>query len=250
MAAFVLIVVLLLALPATAGAVTASVQQYWELPDPTPDDSGGCGRYAMCPRDMVVVDAAPAENNHVVIAAESSAPDPHSTLARYRFVVTDEAGVQAGPGCEQLEFFSAACTAAALGFVWLGDGDDSFASKDPVFVDAGPGQDLLQDGRGRMIGGAGDDVIVGRVGFGGAGDDVLAVEGGRGGSGDDVLRCFPRITPCTLRGDAGDDLLIGGASSDEIFAGRGADRVDCGPGSRDRAVADRRDTVRRCERAG
>ena len=53
-----------------------------------------------CPPDMVVVTAAPAENNHVVIAAESSGRD-----LRNRFVVTDPAGaLQAGPGARSWTF--------------------------------------------------------------------------------------------------------------------------------------------------
>ena len=42
---------------------------------------------------------------------------------------------------------------------------------------------MIQDSNGRMTGGAGDDVIVGRRGAGGAGDDVLMVESGVGDSG-------------------------------------------------------------------
>jgi hypothetical protein len=246
-----LIVVLLLAMPATAGAITASVQPYVEPPDPTdPDGFGSCSRYMMCPPDMIVVTAAPNENNAVVVSADGTVPG--TTSSRYRYIVRDRiAQVQAGPGCSQVDAQTVECTAAAVGPVGLGDGDDWFASSlGATEVDGGPGQDVLQDLDGRMAGGAGDDVIVGGLGDGGAGDDVLAVRSGRGGSGADVLRCFPRNTPCTLRGGTGDDLLTGGTSLDRIFAGRGADRVDCGPGRRDRAAADRRDTVRRCERAG
>ena len=254
--AFVPIVVLLLALPATAGAVTASVEPYVEPPGT--GGFGSCGRYMMCPPDMVVVTAAPAENNYVVIAKENSDPVEGSTQRRWRLIVTDRAGVQAGPGCAQLDFQAAACTAGAVGPVRLGDGDDWFASGFGAGdVHGGDGQDVIQDSDGRMTGGAGDDVIVGRRGIGGAGDDVLTVQSGAGGSGDDVLRCFPRGQPCRLDGGAGDDLLTGGTGVDRLFGRRGADvlraglgedRVDCGAGRSDRAVAGRRDDVKRCER--
>jgi Ca2+-binding RTX toxin-like protein len=142
---------------------------------------------------------------------------------------------------------------------------------------------VLQHIDGRLIGGEGDDVLVGDRGLGGGGNDVLMVRSGAGDSGDDVLRCFPRDTPCHLDGGPGDDLLTGGASRDRLFGRRGndvlrggagpddlrggsgtdrlvsredrsagerpkSDQVDCGTGRRDRAVADRRDDVERCER--
>ena len=246
MIALFLAVVLVLAAPAAAGAATVSVEPYAEPPGTDP--FGSCSRYMTCPPDMVVVAAAPNENNAVVVSADGTVPG--GPTSRYRLIVRDRvAQMQAGPGCSQVDFQTVACTAGAVGPVRLGNGGDSFASSLVAgTVDGGPGQDVLQDG-GRMTGGAGDDVIVGGVGRGGAGDDLLAVRSGLGGAGDDVLRCFPRDTPCTLRGGPGDDLLTGGTSLDRIFAGRGADRVDCGPGRRDRAVADRRDSVRRCERA-
>jgi RTX calcium-binding nonapeptide repeat (4 copies) len=293
--ALVLIVVLLLTLPATAGAAIVSVEPFVEPPDTDP--FGSCSRYMQCPPDMVVVTAAPAENNHVVVAMESSAPGQ-----RYRLIVTDRAGVQAGAGCAQLDFQAAACTAGAVGPVKLGDGDDWFASNfGGGDADGGDGQDVLQYSGGRMTGGDGDDVIVGRQGAGGGGDDVMTVQSGVGDSGDDVLRCFPRNQPCQLDGGPGDDLLTGGTSLDRLLGRAGADilrggadfdtlqggrgddrlaggaggdhlngeagadrlvsredrpagertlldRVDCGAGRRDRAVADRRDDVKRCER--
>jgi Ca2+-binding RTX toxin-like protein len=77
----------------------------------------------------------------------------------------------------------------------------------------------------------------------------------RGRGGDDCLYAATRSSK--LYGDAGNDelhggaatdLLAGGSGNDRIFAaGKGRDRVDCGPG-RDWASADRADRVRRCER--
>jgi RTX calcium-binding nonapeptide repeat (4 copies) len=243
-----LIVVILLAAPATAGAVTVSVEPYAEPPGTDP--FGSCSRYMMCPPDMIVVAAAPNEANAVVVSADGTVPG--GTTTRYRFIVRDRiAQMQAGPGCTQVDFQTVACAAGAVGPVRLDDGDDSFASSlGAGEVHGGGGQDVLRDADGPMRGGEGDDVIVGGVGYGGGGDDVLMVHTGHGGPGDDVVRCFPRDAPCTLRGGPGGDLLTGGTSLDRIFAGRGADRVDCGPGRRDRAVTDRRDAVRRCERAG
>ena len=90
-----------------------SVEPYVEPPDTDP--FGSCSRYMQCPADMVVVTAAPAQNNHVVIAVENSVPVGTIPRPRYRFVVTDPAGVQAGTGCAQLDSQAAACTAGAVG---------------------------------------------------------------------------------------------------------------------------------------
>lgn len=284
MIALLLAVVLTLALPAAAGAATVSVEPYVEPPQT--DSFGSCSRYMMCPVDMIVVAAGPNENNAVVITAEGSVPAEGGARPRSRFIVRDRiAQMHAGPGCSQVDFTAVSCTAEAVGPVRLGDGHDWFASAlGATEVHGGAGQDVLQDLGGYLTGGDGDDVIAGSYGTGGGGDDVLTVRSGVGGSGDDVLRCFPRNTPCTLRGGTGDDLLTGGTSFDRIFGRSGDDRllggadgdflhggagadalvsredrsagqrierdsVDCGRGRRDRAVADRRDEVRpSCER--
>jgi hypothetical protein len=240
MRAPVLIAVVLLAVPAAAQAATVSVEPYRDPPGTDP--FGSCSRYMQCPPDMIVVTGGPNENNAVVISAEGSVPAEGSPRPRHRFLVRDRiAQLQAGPGCSQIEFGAVSCMAGAVGSVRLGDGDDWFASAlGATDVHGGTGQDVLQDLGGRLTGGAGDDVIAGSEGTGGRGDDVLMVTSGGGGSGDDILKCFPRVAPCTLDGGPGDDLLTGGTSRD---------RVDCGRGRRDRAVADRRDAVKRsCER--
>jgi PKD domain/RTX calcium-binding nonapeptide repeat (4 copies) len=73
------------------------------------------------------------------------------------------------------------------------------------------------------------------------GDDRLS-----GGAGQDCL--FGNGGDDRLSGGAGRDLLKGGAGNDRIdLRGGGRDRGDCGPGKRDRARADRRDRLRRCE---
>ncbi|HEY7257354.1 MAG TPA: PKD domain-containing protein [Solirubrobacterales bacterium] len=80
----------------------------------------------------------------------------------------------------------------------------------------------------RIEGLAGDDRLLG-----GPGQDCLI-----GNGGDD-----------RLVGGAGRDLLRGGAGKDTLdLRGGGRDRGDCGAGRGDRARADRRDTVRHCER--
>jgi Ca2+-binding RTX toxin-like protein len=285
MLAAVLIAVVLLAVPAAAHATTVSVEPY--VIPPHTDPSSACARQMNCPPDMVVVTAGPNENNGVLITAEGgSVPVEGSLAARYRFVVRDGAAqVQAGAGCAQVDFWTASCSAGIIGPVRLGDGDDWFAATWGVTdVHGGPGQDVLQDVSGRMSGGPGDDVIVAREGTGGGGDDVVMANYGAGGPGDDIVRCFHRGQPCTLDGGPGDDQLTGGLGVDRIFGRGGADRlvggpgddrmrggrgtdslvsredflggeragrdrVDCGAGRRDRAVADRWDKVlRSCER--
>jgi hypothetical protein len=182
---------------------------------------------------------------------------------------------------------AAVCTAGAIGPQRLGDGDDWITSPggwvsggdgDDVMTvsfgdaDGGPGDDVLLANRGK--GGSGADLLIGQQGAGGSGDDRLFVTIGRGESGKDTLRCFPRGSGCHLRGGAGDDVLTGGTASDRLVGGggmdvlgggagadrlvsrenrsageaRALDRVDCGKGRGDRAVVDRADNVKRCER--
>jgi hypothetical protein len=153
-------------------------------------------------------------------------------------------------------------------------------------MDGGAGDDILVGDRGS--GGGGDDLLVVASGFGDSGRDTLRcfsdelschLEGGPGDDeltggegldrlfgrrGDDVVRGGGGFD--TLRGGIGDDLIAGGAGGDHLHGEAGADtivsredrsagertvldRVDCGGGRNDRAVADRRDDVKRsCER--
>ena len=117
----------------------------------------------------------------------------------------------------------------------LGRGDDrlSLAAEVRVRFLAGPGDDVLSGSAGRdtLEGGSGRDRV-----RGGAGNDEL-----RGGTDRDFLD-----------GGAGRNRIYGGSGNDRISSvGRplGTDRVDCGPGRADSLRADRRDRVRRCERA-
>jgi dienelactone hydrolase len=52
-----------------------------------------------------------------------------------------------------------------------------------------------------------------------------------------------------LRGGRGDDCLYGNRGNDKLIGGAGADKLRCGRGKRDKAIADRKDTVApSCER--
>ncbi|WP_284535056.1 Ig-like domain-containing protein [Nocardioides sp. T2.26MG-1] len=131
------------------------------------------------------------------------------------------------------------------------DGCTIVGTSGPDVLVGGPGADVIcgRGGDDRLVGRGGDDTLIG-----GAGDDILV-----GGSGDDDLD--GGAGDDTLRGEGGDDRLTGGAG-DDVFAGgsgndtllgrdaaRFRDRLVCGPGGADRAVADTRDVVARgCER--
>ena len=120
-----------------------------------------------------------------------------------------------------------------------GGGNDTLFG-DACNTKAGPGgNDTLLGGTGNdtLYGGAGKDTLSGGAGadrlYGGAGRDTLS-----GGAGAD-----------RLYGGAGRDVLSGGAGNDRLFANDKVRRetVNCGKGSRDRAVIDRGDTTRGCE---
>jgi RTX calcium-binding nonapeptide repeat (4 copies) len=184
--------------------------------------------------------------------------------------------VQLGDGDDRLD--------SPGGFVEGGDGADML-NVDFGNVQGDDGDDVLVGGQGE--GGGGADLLAVTVGRGDDGDDVLNCfpQGFncdlRGGPGDDLLTGGPIFD--RLFGDRGDDLvrggghedsvvggpgddrLVGGTGQDSIVGGAGADRlearedrstgeqperdrVDCGAGRRDRALTDRRDRVRRCER--
>jgi len=162
-----------------------------------------------------------------------------------------------------------------------GPGDDVLAV---TTGDGGPGNDILRCFPGQsdfceLNGGSGNDLLrcLPRRAFcdlnGGSGNDRLI--GGQansrdpgkqdkllGGGGRDFLD--GRGGNDTLEGGSGNDRLRGGGGRDVLRGGTGADRlearelrslgertardsVNCGAGRRDRAIADRRDRVTRCE---
>lgn len=112
-------------------------------------------------------------------------------------VVSDTAGVAAGPGCEAVPGSSGTAVRCA-----------SELGRPSLSTDGRGGDDrLLLTGFGQATGGAGDDVIEGTGPL-------------DGGPGDDVLR-----------GHAGDTRLDGGPGADVLQGGEGEDRLDGGPGA-------------------
>ena len=223
---FLLIALLVVALPAAAGASTVQVAPFREVPDPS--GAPGCAKIMLCPQDMVVFSAAPGEANDISITAEmltSTEPVPRS-----RFVVRDRSltPMQAGTGCERIETSAVACVAGTLGPVDLGDLGDrilTLTSGGDV-VSGGAGDDLLSvTGGAEANGGDGDDIVVGQKGKGGDGDDVLSGTSGEGGAGDDILRCFPAFAFCDLEGGTGNDRLIGGGGQNMLSGGGGRDSL-------------------------
>ena len=111
-------------------------------------------------------------------------------------------------------------------------GNDSLtnASDIRLVALAGPGNDTL-------IGGSGNDVLIGQDGndtiSGGAGNDILGGNDGNdslnGNEGNDDLR--GGIGTDTLNGDAGNDIIRGGNGDDTIEGGEGDDFVNAGAGA-------------------
>jgi Ca2+-binding RTX toxin-like protein len=169
---------------------------------------------------------------------------------------------------------------AMRGEAWGGAGADVLTVRF-ARMEGGGDDDVLTGAFGK--GGGGDDRLVVSAGYGGPGEDLMrcpreawcALDGGPGddqmtGSdqidrlfgrgGDDVVRGRREFD--TIEGNRGDDLLFGGPHGDHLrgglgndrvvsresrFSGAFLDRVDCGPGRSDRAIADWRDDPVRCE---
>jgi CSLREA domain-containing protein len=103
----------------------------------------------------------------------------------------------------------------------------------PIFIDAGAGDDTVKGGVGndRIIGGEGDDNLRGTKGddviIGGDGNDSLRGQVGDdtliGGDGNDTLQGAEDDD--SLRGDAGNDLLEGGSENDKLSGGGGNDTL-------------------------
>lgn len=236
--AFLLSLLLPVALPAAAGAATVRVEPYREEPDPS--GAPGCAKYMTCPVDMVVFIAAPGEINDVTVIYAGDLPFTGAP-ARSRFLVSDHNLLQAGAGCQRVGMFEVVCEAATFGSVELGDSPDRITGS-LGFVSGGPDDDVLDITGNGANGGEGDDVVIARTGDGGPGDDVLSVTSGDGGAGNDLLRCLPQGAFCGLRGGPGNDRLLGatgnqqnslvGAEGHDFLDGRGGkDYLDGGSGN-------------------
>ncbi len=121
------------------------------------------------------------------------------------YVLSDSAGITAGPGCSTLGFGRAAC---------------DFSTR-RVTVDLGDGHDALDLGSL----GEGFDVI---VDLGSGPDQMFGSESGdllRGGRGRDYIP-----------GGNGNDTLIGGPGFDALFGGKGRDRIKARDGHRDQVI--------------
>ncbi|HYC01896.1 MAG TPA: hypothetical protein VED40_01300 [Azospirillaceae bacterium] len=120
------------------------------------------------------------------------------------------------------------------------------ATEDAILLLPGTGETLGNDNAETLVGGTGDDLILGLGGDdtipGGAGNDMLigglgqdTVEGAGGDDllsgldGNDVLRGGDGADDVT--GGGGDDLLEGGLGGDELTGGSGADTLDGGDGN-------------------
>jgi hypothetical protein len=111
------------------------------------------------------------------------------------------------------------------------------------------GDDSLKGGGGndKLIGGAGNDRLDGGTGsdrlVGGIGADVLS-----GGTGNDHLS--GGIGNDVLTGGAGRDTLTGGSGNDTLNSrdGKKGDTVNCGSGTKDKAIVDRGEKTIGCEK--
>ncbi len=140
--------------------------------------------------------------------------------------------------------------------IFGGNGEDSIRSqRTPAFLDGGAGNDtIVAEARATLVGGDGDDFIQGTVEanliFGTKGNDTILGGAARrdtiyGGQGNDAIGFFTTglgnnnnlglslsATGLSgnegsnlLRGDLGDDLVVGINQRDTLFGGKGNDTV-------------------------
>ena len=116
----------------------------------------------------------------------------------------------------------------------------------------GKGNDTISGGGGidRISGGAGNDLLLVEAEDalidGGAGTDTIevksrrglsldlakaSIEAATGGRGDDRFDGSAAGAKLVLRGEQGDDVLLGGSAADQIFGGTGNDLIDGGAGN-------------------
>ncbi len=116
--------------------------------------------------------------------------------------------------------------------IWGGIGDDR--------IEGESGDDQLhgEDGNDDIFGGSGADQVWGDDGWdeirGGSGDDILRTGAGaynkvRGDSGDDTI--IGNVGIDFLMGDSGDDDLFGGDGNDRLCGDSGSDTLNCGNGN-------------------
>jgi hypothetical protein len=160
--------------------------------------------------------AAPGEANDVAM---------EDVGLRVKSVVDRGARLVVGAGCEQA--VPVLCTGSFNGVVHLGDRDDRGSTRSQigagrVYGDAGNDRVHSDGETAYAYGGAGsDDVrVTAHVGYGsgGSGDDRVEGNAGifndlRGEAGDDLVTQGSLATCARLDGGAGDDRLIGRASS-------------------------------------
>lgn len=236
--------------PAASPAATLSrTAELVHYEDPTGEE---CSRYFMCDqptgRFLTTFHAGQGERNDVVVAVEDDGLSIRDAGAVLTLAVDS--------GCTLRDEHAAICPLDRGADLFLLDGDDNATVATDVDV------------MGRVDGGPGDDVLIGRAPFfGGDGDDRLTLAGGGGADGeggDDLL--VGTDGDDSLAGGAGRDLIRGLAGEDIVDGGLGPDRLLAGPGDdvlqardrrrdvvdggrgRDIAGADPRDAVRSAKR--
>ncbi|WP_138504742.1 calcium-binding protein [Nostoc sp. PA-18-2419] len=130
-------------------------------------------------------------------------------------------------------------------YIYAGAGNDKINSVGDDFIDAGAGNDSIQDyyGTDTILGGDGDDGIITFGGIndsidGGAGDDYINFDRGGGtvigGDGNDEIYSgfLDNTYNTTILGGNGDDTITGGYGDDTLNGGVGNDSLN-GSGGND-----------------
>ena len=212
-------------------------------------------------KPQIVYEAEEGERNRVRVRVEQQQPSPDRLVRTV--VVTDPAGVVAGPGCSPApgDPSTATCDVTAYwdfhGFkAVLGDGDDEASVEtdllNVVILHGGRGADRLSGSPGARNVLAGGDGLDGLVG--GGNDDVFA-EGARRNGSDRILggdgsaldwvdySNRSRRVVADAAGDRDDgergerdrlvgvEAIVGGAGADRLAGGPGGEYLVGGPGA-------------------